>query len=154
MDAMNISPGDLDDPRIIALLGKHLEMMRAASPPDSVHALDLSGLKNPAISFWAAWDREILQGVGALKTLDASHGEIKSMHTTASARGRGIGQAMLTHIITTAKARGMTRLSLETGSMDAFIPARTLYARNGFTLCPPFGDYWDDPASVCMTREV
>ena len=151
---MNISPGNLDDLRIIALLGKHLEMMRAASPPESVHALDLSGLKRPEVSFWAVWEGDILLGVGALKTLDGGEGEIKSMHTAASARGRGVGQAMLTHIIATAKARGMARLSLETGSMDAFIPARTLYARNGFTLCPPFGDYWEDPASVCMTREI
>jgi putative acetyltransferase len=151
---MAITPGDLDDPRIIALLGKHMETMQAASPPESVHALDLSGLKKPEIGFWAAWDGDTLLGVGALKALDAEHGEIKSMHTAAIARNRGVGQAMLTHIMDAAKARGMARLSLETGSMDEFIPARTLYARNGFALCPPFGDYWDDPASVCMTREI
>lgn len=151
---MKIAPGNLDDPRIIALLGQHLETMHAASPPESVHALDLSGLKRPEISFWAAWDGETLLGVGALKALGAGHGEVKSMHIVAAARKRGIGQAMLDHVIKAARASGMTRLSLETGSMDAFIPARTLYASNGFTLCPPFGDYWDDPASVCMTREI
>lgn len=151
---MRIETGDLDDPRIIALLGKHLETMRAASPPESVHALDLSGLKKPEISFWAIWGGETLFGVGALKTLDAAHGEIKSMHTAGAARKRGIGQTMLDHIIATARVRGMTRLSLETGSMDAFLPARSLYARNGFAICAPFGDYWDDPASICMTREI
>ena len=151
---MKIIPGNLDDPRIIALLGQHLETMLAGSPPESVHALDLSGLKRPEINFWAAWDGETLLGVGALKTLGGGHGEIKSMHIAADARKRGIGQAMLDHIIQAARASRMTRLSLETGSMDAFIPARTLYASNGFTLCPPFGDYWDDPASVCMTREI
>jgi putative acetyltransferase len=151
---MKITLGDLDDPRIIALLGHHLETMRTASPPQSVHALDLSGLKQPEISFWAIWDGDDLLGVGALKTLGADHGEVKSMHTAASARRRGVGQAMLGHILDTARARGMTRLSLETGSMDDFIPARTLYARNGFALCPPFGDYWDDPMSLCMAREI
>jgi putative acetyltransferase len=151
---MKITPGDLDDPRIIALLGKHMETMQAASPAESVHALDLSGLNKPEISFWAVWDGDTLLGVGALKALDVEHGEIKSMHTAAIARKRGVGQAMLMHIMDSAKAKGMTRLSLETGSMDEFIPARTLYASNGFALCAPFGDYWDDPASVCMTRVI
>jgi putative acetyltransferase len=93
-------------------------------------------------------------GCGALKTLDATHGEIKSMHTAAVSRGKGIGARMLTHIIDDARRRGLTRLSLETGSMAAFAPARGLYERFGFIYCAPFADYVPDPNSVFMTREL
>lgn len=127
---------------------------RATSPPCSVHALDLDGLRSPELSFWAVWDGEDALGVGALKRLTDAHGEVKSMFTDAASRGRGVGGAMLRHIIGTARARGHGRLSLETGSQDDFAPARSLYARHGFEVCEPFGDYVLDPKSVFMTLDL
>jgi len=151
---MTIVPGDLGDPRILELLRVHLTHARAESPPCSVHALDVSGLRAPYISFWAAWEGEQLLGVGALKQLAPDHGEVKSMHTAAAARGRGVGAAMLQHLVSVARQRGYTRLSLETGSMAYFSPARALYARAGFEECGPFGSYVPDPTSVFMTRAL
>jgi putative acetyltransferase len=151
---MQIIAGDFTDPRIITLLGQHLNRARAVSPPQSTHALDLTGLQTPDISVWAAWDDEILLGVGALKQLAPDHGEIKSMHTAAAMRNRGVASAMLRHILITAKARGYLRLSLETGAMDYFQPARALYLRFGFTECGPFGEYAPDPHSVFMTLSL
>ena len=151
---MTIVPGDLGDPRILELLRVHLTHARAESPPCSVHALDVSGLRAPDISFWAAWEGEQLLGVGALKQLAPDHGEVKSMHTAAAARGRGVGAAMLQHLVSLARQRGYTRLSLETGSMAYFSPARALYARAGFEVCGPFGSYGLDPNSVYMTRAL
>lgn len=148
---MNIIPGDFADPRIVELLRIHLTTARAVTPPGSAHALDLSGLQAPDVSFWAAWDGEMLIGVGALKELSPDHGEVKSMHTAEAMRKRGAGSAMLGHIVATARARGYVRLSLETGVMEYFHPARTLYRRHGFTDCAPFGDYVPDPNSVFMT---
>jgi putative acetyltransferase len=151
---LNIVLGGLDDPRIIALLEAHLAAARATSPPESVHALDLDGLKSPELSFWSVRDGEAVLGVGALKALSADHGEVKSMYTHETARGRGVGGTMLRHIIETATIRGHVRLSLETGSQDYFAPARSLYARHGFEVCPPFGDYVLDPNSVFMTLDL
>lgn len=151
---MRIGAGDLTDPRIVALLQTHLETMHAITPSESVYALDLTGLQRPDISFYAAWNGEILLGVGALRELDASHGEVKSMHTTASSRGRGVATALLAHILTEARDRGYTRISLETGSSDAFAHVRRLYAAHGFTPCGPFGDYRDDPHSAYLTVEL
>jgi putative acetyltransferase len=151
---MNIVPGDFSDPRVIDLLRIHLTAARAESPPCSVHALDLAGLQTPDISFWATWDGEMLMGVGALKHLTPDHGEVKSMHTPEAMRGRGAGSAMLRHIIVTANARGYSRLSLETGSMAYFQPARALYQRHGFKECEPFAGYVLDPNSVFMTLEL
>jgi len=148
---MNIRLDDLSGPEIRALLEEHLAQMHADSPPESVHALDLDRLRQPEISFWAAWDDGQLVGCGALKMLDATHGEIKSMRTPAARRRRGAGRLMLAHIVATARARGMERLSLETGTQDAFAPARTLYASFGFTETGPFGDYALDPYSCFMT---
>ena len=148
---MRIVEGGLDDPRVVELLRTHLARARAETAPGSAHALDLSGLRSPDVTFWSAWDGDTLAAVGALKRLSADHGEIKSMHTAEALRGRGIGSAMLRHIIAAARARGMSRLSLETGSWPYFAPARTLYARHGFAECPPFGDYRPDPNSVFMT---
>jgi len=128
--------------------------MRAASPPESTHALDLDGLRRPDITFWTAWDGNVLVGCGALKELDPAHGEIKSMRTAATHRGRGVASAMLTRILEEAAGRGYRRLSLETGSGEFFAPARTLYAKFGFVPCPPFADYWDDPNSCFLTREL
>lgn len=148
---MQIVPGGLDDARVVGLLQAHVANARAVSPPGSSHALDLAGLKAPGLQFWSAWDGETLLGVGALKRLDAGHGEVKSMHTAAAARRRGVGSAMLAHIVAAAREAGMARLSLETGAMDYFRPAREMYARHGFVPCPPFGDYKPDLASVFMT---
>jgi putative acetyltransferase len=151
---MQILPGDLDDPRIMALLHTHVTTARAETARGSAHALDVTGLQSPDISFWAIWDRNELLGVGALRRLSPDHGEIKSMHTTQSARRRGAGSAMLHHLIDTARAGGLSRLSLETGAWDYFIPARTFYQRHGFVECPPFGDYAADPNSVFMSLDL
>ena len=151
---LTIKRDDLSGGAIRALLEEHLRHMHSLSPPESVHALDLSGLKHPAVTFWTIWDGEELVGCGALKALDARHGEVKSMRTTTSRRRTGAGRAMLEHILAEAIARGYTRLSLETGSMDAFAPARTLYASHGFVECAPFGDYREDPNSTFMTKAL
>ena len=148
---MHIREGGLDDPRVVELLSAHLVRARAETAPGSAHALDLSGLQAPEVTFWSAWEGETLAGVGALKQLSADHGEVKSMHTAEAMRRRGVGSAILRHIIASARARGMSRLSLETGSWPYFAPARALYARHGFVECPPFGDYRPDPNSVFMT---
>lgn len=153
-DAFRIVDGDLEDPRVMALLHHHLETARAATALCSAHALDLEGLRSPDVRLWAAWDGDDLLGVGALKRLTDDHGEVKSMHTAERARRRGVGGAMLRHIIATAKGRGMTRLSLETGSSEYFHPAVALYQRHGFVPCPPFSEYFEDPNSVFLTLEL
>lgn len=157
-NTLHIIEGGLDDARVIALLHTHVARARAETAPGSAHALDLSSLHAPEITFWSAWVRdgvgdapETLAGVGALKRFGADHGEIKSMHTAEAMRGQGIGAALLRHIVAAAEVRGMTRVSLETGSWPYFAPARALYARHGFAECPPFGDYRPDPNSVFMT---
>jgi putative acetyltransferase len=151
---IHITEGDFNDPRVTDLLRIHFTTARAQTAPGSAHALDVTGLRAPDITFWAIWDAETLLGVGALKRLSADHGEIKSMHTAESMRRKGAGSAMLAHIIAAARACGMSRLSLETGSWDYFRPARALYARHGFVECPPFGDYVLDPNSVFMSLEL
>lgn len=138
---MIVRDGGLDHPATAALLTAHLADMHASSPPDSVYALDLSDLAKPDIAFFTAWDGDTLLGCGALRTLKDREGEIKSMRTDPTARGRGVAQAILSHIIVTARAAGMTRLVLETGTGTMFDAAHRLYARNGFTPCPAFGDY-------------
>ena len=151
---MRIAPGDLSDPRVADLLRVHLASARAETAPGSANALDLDGLRSPDISFWAVWDDNALLGVGALKRLSPDHGEVKSMHTARSARRMGVGSAMLRHIIEAARANGLRRLSLETGSWPYFEPARALYARHGFAECAPFADYGSDPNSVFMTLDI
>jgi putative acetyltransferase len=151
---MRIVQGDLSDPRVVDLLHLHLTRARAETAPGSAHALDLTGLQSPDVSFWTIWDDETLLGVGALKRLSADHGEVKSMYTVQSLRRRGTGSAMLRHIIATARASGMSRLSLETGSWDYFRPARAFYSRHGFVECPPFADYLLDPNSVFMSLDL
>jgi putative acetyltransferase len=146
-----ISP---DDPRasdVRALLERHLAFANEHSPPEDVHALDLTGLLDGDVSFFSfRLDRELL-GIGALKLLDVHHAELKSMHTTEAARGRGIGRTMVEHLLGVARARGIRRVSLETGTMAAFAPARSLYARMGFEPCEAFGDYRPSPNSTYMT---
>lgn len=149
--AFSIREDDLTGPEIAALLHAHLEHCRGASPPESAHVLEFDALKAPGIAVWSAWDGAALVGCGALKQLDARHGEIKSMHTAAAHRGKGVAARLLEHILGVAEARGYTRLSLETGTMDEFASARALYARYGFTECPPFADYRLDPNSTFRT---
>lgn len=151
---MKIIQGNFSDPRVVDLLHVHLTSAKAETAPGSAHALDLSGLQSPDISFWTIWDGETLLGFGALKRLSADHGEVKSMHTAQQVRGRGVGSAMLRHIIATARASGMSRLSLETGSWEYFRPARDLYRSHGFVECPPFADYVLDPNSVFMSLDL
>ncbi|MGE5180318.1 MAG: GNAT family N-acetyltransferase [Bacteroidota bacterium] len=145
---------DLRGPEIAALLQSHLEYARRHSPPESVHALDLDRLRAPEITFWSLWDDGSLVGCGALKELAPDHGEIKSMHTAEAHRGKGVASRLVAHILDEARKRGYRRVSLETGSVEAFAPARALYARHGFRVCPPFASYRDDPFSVCMTLEL
>ena len=151
---MRIEVDDLSRPEIHALLNEHLQSMHELSPPESVHALDLEHLRRPGITFWSAWDGSVLLGCGALKELDPKHGEIKSMRTPNTLRRRGAGRAMLAHIIAVARSRAYERLSLETGSMQAFKPAQRLYESFGFTYCGPFGEYVEDPNSVFMSLRL
>ncbi len=151
---LKIETDDLSRPAIHALLDEHLQSMYELSPPESVHALDLDKLRQPGITFWSAWEGDVLLGCGALKELDSTHGEVKSMRTPAARRRLGAGRAILAHIIEVAQSRCYERLSLETGSMEAFKPAQHLYESFGFVYCGPFGDYAEDPNSVFMTRQL
>lgn len=148
---LQIRPADFADTRIIALLQHHTATARAATAPGSAHALDLSGLQAANVQLWAAWLDATLAGVGALKTLTPEHGELKSMHVAEAARGRGVGSALLQHLLAQARQQGLQRVSLETGSWPYFEPARTLYRRHGFTDTGPFANYADDPNSCFMT---
>ncbi|MEP6791224.1 MAG: GNAT family N-acetyltransferase [Ramlibacter sp.] len=147
---MRIETDDLTRPEVHALLQEHLDNMYELSPPESVHALDLSKLRSPDITFWTAWDDSQLVGCGALKQLTATLGEIKSMRTPKALRRRGAGRALLAHIVEQARVRGYRVLSLETGSQEAFKPAQVLYESFGFTACGPFADSTDDPNSYFM----
>lgn len=151
---MKLEVDDLTRPAVHALLQEHLLSMHELSPPESVHALDLARLRQPEITFWTAWEGPVLVGCGALKELDRAHGEVKSMRTPNAHRRQGVGRAILRHIIDVARSRSYERLSLETGSMEAFAPARRLYASFGFTRCGPFGEYVEDPHSVFMTLRL
>ncbi len=145
---------DLDGPEIAALLQIHLDDAAKHSPRESVHALDLERLRAHEITFWSVWSGATLMGCGALKELSPIHGEIKSMHTALVHRGKGVARHLLAHILNEATARSYQRLSLETGSMAAFAPARALYTRFGFKTCAPFAGYRDDPNSVFMTLDL
>ncbi len=151
---MHIRRDEITDPVVIELLKEHLRCMALASPPESIHALDLEGLRKPDVTFWTIWNGDELAGCGALKELDSQHGEIKSMRTAYAYQGKGIAKLMLRHLFDQAKSRGYRRLSLETGSADYFEPARRLYAGFGFESCPPFGSYVKDPNSAFMTLEL
>ena len=151
---MRIEIDDLSRPAIHALLNEHLQSMYELSPPESVHALDLERLRTPGITFWSVWEGALLIGCGALKELDPKHGEIKSMRTPVALRRKGAGRAILAHIIEVARSRDYERLSLETGSHEAFRPAQKLYESFGFTYCGPFGEYVEDPHSVFMTMRL
>jgi putative acetyltransferase len=147
----------VDDPRVDdvrGLLERHLALSRAASPPEHVHALDLDGLLDPAVTFFSARSDGVLVGMVALKRLDDTHAELKTMHTSEAARRRGVGRAMLDHLLAVAAERNFRRVSLETGTMDEFTAARRLYAKAGFVACPPFDKYTVNPYSTCMTLSL
>ncbi|MGO9197023.1 MAG: GNAT family N-acetyltransferase [Acidimicrobiales bacterium] len=147
----------IDDPRapdVRELLERHLAFANSHSPPEDVHALEVEGLLDPSVTFFSFRRDGDLLGVGALKQLDDRHAELKSMHTAQGLRGRGIGRAILDHLIGVARQRGVHRVSLETGSMPAFAPARSLYASAGFNPCSPFGDYRPSPNSTFMTLSL
>ena len=154
MSIITIQADDLRGAPIIALLQAHRAAMFAHSPPESVHALDLDGLRHPSITFWSAWDAAQLLGCGALKALSPTQGEVKSMRTASAHLRKGVAARMLEHIITEARQRQYTQLYLETGSVAAFAPARALYERYGFSYCGPFSDYAEDPFSVFMVKAL
>lgn len=151
---MDIRLDNLSCPEVARLLTEHLQDLARHSPPESRHALDLEGLRKPGVTFWSVWEGSELVGFGALKELDPGHGEIKSMRTIAARLRSGVAGRLLGHMIDEARRRGYRRVSLETGSMAAFEPARRLYARFGFAPCEPFGDYVEDPNSLFMTMEL
>ncbi|MEN2788172.1 GNAT family N-acetyltransferase [Sphingomonas oligophenolica] len=148
---MRIVRDDLTHPDVVALIELHLRSAFENSPPGSVFALDLSGLRDPAVTLWSAWDGEALLGMGGLKQLDAGHGEVKSMRTAPAHLRRGVAATMLDHLIAEGRRRGYSRLSLETGSNAPFAPARAMYERAGFTSCGPFADYRDEAFSRYYT---
>ncbi|MGD7044695.1 GNAT family N-acetyltransferase [Jeotgalibacillus proteolyticus] len=151
---MEIHLDDLSGTKIKELIREHLSGMLEHSPPESKHALGLEELKKSDITFWSAWEEEELLGCGALKEIDAQHGEIKSMRTVKAHLRKGVARRLLEHAIDESRRRGYKRISLETGSMGAFEPARQLYLRFGFTFCPPFNGYKEDPNSLFMTKEL
>ena len=149
-----ISLDDPGAPDVRQLLATHLTFARAPTPPEDAHALDVDGLRNPAVTFFSFRRDGVLLAVGALQRLDSDHAEVKSMHTVEAARHQGIGRRMLEHLIAVAREAGYKRISLETGSMAAFAPARALYANAGFELCGPFGAYRASPNSTYMTLRL
>jgi putative acetyltransferase len=151
---MEIKIDNLSGSEIAEFLEEHISEMKSVSPPESKHALDLAGLRKPEITFWTVWDNDRLIGCGAIKELDAERAEIKSMRTTASYRGQGIASMLLQHILNEAKLQGYQQISLETGSMPFFEPARNLYEKYGFEYCAPFSTYWEDPNSIFMTKKL
>ncbi|GGN97629.1 GNAT family N-acetyltransferase [Saccharibacillus kuerlensis] len=151
---MEIVIDDLKGPEVAALLQDHLDSMTLHSPPESIHALDLDKLRKPEITFWSAWENGELLGCGAIKELNPEHAELKSMKTDSRHLRKGVAEKLLIHAIEESKSRGYKRISLETGSMDAFLPARKLYEKHGFVECGPFGDYVLDPYSLFMTKEL
>lgn len=151
---MKIRVDDLTGTQIIELIKEHLIDMASDTPPESMHALDLDGLKQSGVTFWSAWDGEELMGCGAMKDLGDGHGELKSMRTAKGHLRKGVAKQLLLHIVEEARSSGFKRLSLETGSQESFAPARTFYASIGFQYCGPFADYVEDPYSRYMTLEL
>lgn len=151
---LRFEPDPLSAPAVRELIATHLRTMRALSPPESTHALEIDGLKQPGMQFWSVWRGPELVGCGALKRLSAKDGEIKSMHVLEAWRGRGIAAQILLYIEQAARSLGLSRLWLETGSMPAFEPARRLYRSHGYSLCGPFGEYREDPNSTFMTKDL
>ena len=150
--ALTFHLGDLDSADVQSLLDYHFNEMQETSPPEACHVLPIDGLRDPSVTFWSAREQGELLGVGALKELSPGHGEIKSMRTAPAELGRGVGRALLHHIVAEARARGYQRLSLETGSTAPFAAALRLYESEGFIPCAPFGDYQDTPFTRFFTR--
>ncbi len=148
---LTIQEDDLSGPEIKALIQAHLANSAVFSPPEAIHALNADGLRVPEVTIWSAWEDGELVGMGGLKELSPTEGEVKAMHTAAAHRGKGLGEAMLLHLIAEARRRRYRRLSLETGSQDGYAPSRALYAKHGFVVCGPFAQYRADPNSVFMT---
>ena len=151
---MKIVRDDLTGSEVITLVREHLEHMARDSPPGSCHALGVEDLRKNDVTFWTAWDGNQLVGCGALRELDSTHGEIKSMRTVERYRGKGVASRMLEYILDEARRRNYKRLSLETGSMASYASARNLYVKFGFKECRPFGDYVEDANSIFMTKEL
>jgi putative acetyltransferase len=149
---LTIDRADFTDPRLGAFLQAHLDDMAPTAPAESRHALDLRGLQTPAVRLWVVSIGEEIVGTGALAALEPEHDELKSMRTDPERRGQGIASRILEHLLLDARGRHIRRISLETGSMEFFVPARTLYAKAGFVACSPFGSYQEDPNSVFMTK--
>lgn len=154
MSKLEIQLGGLDRADVVDLLNEHLAEMRSVSPPESTHALDLAGLEANDVTFWTVTLDNQVVGCAALKELTSTYAEIKSMRTAKSHRGQGIAKFLMIGILDEAKQRGYQQLSLETGSMDFFLPARKLYEHFGFEYCPPFAGYVEDPNSVFMTLKI
>ncbi|NUT94675.1 MAG: GNAT family N-acetyltransferase [Saccharothrix sp.] len=153
-DTLTIEPDDLTRRPVQDLITEHLADMYAASPPESVHALDHTQLLKDGVSFWTTWSGETLLGCAALRELSPTEGEIKAMRTREEARGRGVAAHLLAFLVDEARRRGYHRLNLETGTQDFFAPARRLYARHGFVPSGPFGHYRPDPLSYFMTLDL
>ena len=151
---LRFESGGLERPEVFRLLQDHLDDIRATSPPDEIHALDVAGLRHQDVSFWTVWERGHLVGCGALKDLGGGDAELKSMRTARRARGRGVGSAMLAHLLGIARSRRYRQVLLETGSEEFYAPARRLYLRHGFTPCPPFGTYGVDCRNVFMSMRL
>ncbi len=152
IENLTIVPDDLTGEPVLALLQLHLDEMHQWSPACKVHAMPAERLRQPDVRFFSAWDGETLAGCGAIKHLDDTHGELKSMRAAPEYRGKGVGKAILLHLLEEARSRGYGRVSLETGRPEPFLPAQALYRAHGFVDCPPFGDYVSDEFSMCMTR--
>ncbi|MFJ4697126.1 MULTISPECIES: GNAT family N-acetyltransferase [unclassified Streptomyces] len=151
---MDIAVDDLAGPAIAAFLEAHVSQLRALSPPESTHALDLDGLRVPEVTFWTARESGEIVGCCAVKRIAPGHGELKSMRTDPTRTRSGVASALLRHALDESRRAGLDRVSLETGVDDFFLPARTLYAKFGFRPCPPFGTYREDPLSVFLTRTL
>lgn len=152
--ALNIQPANFNDPALRVFLEEHLADMAPHSPVESQHALDMSALQRPTVQLWVAWREQRIAGTCALAVLTPGHEELKSMRTAPDQRGQGIASQLLQHVLADARARGVERISLETGSMDFFAPARAMYKKHGFEQRPPFGSYSEDPHSIFMTRTL
>ena len=148
---MQITRADFTDPRLGSFLQAHLDDMEPTAPPESRHALDLAALQGDGVRLWVGVGDSGILGTVAMAAVEDGHEELKSMRTEPRARGTGVATRLLAHALTDARERGITRVSLETGSMEFFDPARRFYARAGFTPCPPFGSYTEDPNSSFMT---
>ncbi|MFB4310622.1 GNAT family N-acetyltransferase [Actinomadura sp. GTD37] len=151
---MRIVVDDLSGPRVAEFLAEHLREMRSVTPLESKHALDLDALRKPDVTFWSVMDGDAVVGCGALKRLDVSHAELKSMRTSTARKRGGIASMLLGHIVAEAERTGFAQVSLETGSDEFFLPARKLYEKFGFVYCEPFADYRPDPNSVFMTKRL